>query len=142
MILNNDEKQEAWMALGQCIVLDRVQERYGLSQQQIDYLVTFVGRKSFPGVKGRKLNSVNRWNSLDYAFEILKARQPDRSNQKIFEAVADHYGCGWSTVRKARQEMRPREFSFAGRHKQLGFTKEDFATLALPHINFDSFSDE
>ena len=142
MILNDDEKQEAWMALGHCIVLDRVQERYGLSQRQIDYLVTFVGRKSFPGVKGRKLRSVSRWNSLDYSFEILKARQPDRSDQKTYEAVADYYDCSWTTVRKARQEMRQREFSFASRHKQLGFTNEDFAMLALPYINFDSFSDE
>lgn len=38
--------------------------------------------------------------------------------------------------------MRGQQFSFAGRHRELGVTDEDFAELALPHINFDEFADE
>lgn len=141
MIFDN-EKQKAWMALGECVALGQVRWRDRLSQEQIDYLLTCINKKSFPGEGGRKLRAISRWNHLDYAFEIFKAQQPDRSDRKTYEAVAKHYDCGWPTVRKARQEMLKQEFSFAGRHRQLGFTDEDFAQLALPHINFDNFPDE
>ena len=130
------------MALHACVALGQIRWIEHLSQEQIDYLLTCIDKKSSPGVRGRTLRSINRWSSLDYAFEILKAQQPDRSDRKTYEAVANHYDCKWTTVRKARQETRKQEFSLAGRHRQLGFTDEDFAMLALPHINFNKFFDE
>ena len=130
------------MALYECVALGQIRWLDRLSQEQIDYLLTCINKKSHSGEIGRKLRAIDRWNGLDYAFEILKAQQPDRSDKKTYEAVAKHYDCAWPTVRKARQEMRKQEFSFAGRYRQLGFTDEDFAQLSLPHINFHNFPDE
>jgi len=141
MILEK-EKREAWLALCECIARGQIQWPEYLSQEQIDYVTTCIDKNAFPGLKGRTLRSVSRWNNLDFAFEIFKARQPDLSDRKIYEAVAKHYGCSWTTVRNSRQKMRKQEFSFAGRHKQLGFETDDFVTLTLPHISFDNFTDE
>ncbi len=141
MILDK-EKQEAWMALGSCVALGEFRWLSHLSQEQIDYLKTDIDRRSFPGERGKKLRSISRWNSLDFAFSILKARRPDQSDRKICEAVGEHYRCHWSTVRKARSRICDYGIGFADRHKQLGFTDADFAELTLPHINFDNFSDE
>ena len=136
------QKREAWLALCECIALGQIEWPKHLSQEQIDYVTTCVGRKAFSGIKGRKLRSVARWNSLDFAFEILKARHPEMSDREVSEAVAKHYDCSWTTVRKARQQMREQDFSFARRHQELGFGADDFASLTLPHISFDDFTEE
>lgn len=141
-MIEESDKQEAWMTICVSIARGQVQWPNSLSQEQIDYVTTSINRKSFPGVKGRKLRSLVRWNSLDFAFEILKSRRPEKSDRQIFDEVAKYYDRSWTTVRKARAKMRKQEFSFARRHKELGFRAEDFAVLSLPHISFDDFADE
>jgi hypothetical protein len=141
-VLSDKDKQEAWMALSLSIALSKMRWPDHITQEQIDYVNTCISRNAIPGMKGQKLRSVYRWNCLDLAFAILKAREPNKSDRDTFMAVAKHYGCSWATVRKARVEMRKHDFSFAGRHRELGCTDEDIAKLALPHTNFDNFTDE
>ena len=141
-MINESDKQVAWMALCESIALGQVHWPAYLSQEQIDYITTSIDRNAFPGNEGKTQRALARWNSLDFAFEILKSRQPEKSDRQIYDKVARHYDLSWTTVRKARSKMREREFSFARRHKELGFEAEDFAKLSLPHINFDSFSEE
>ena len=140
--ISEHEKQEAWKALGMCVTLGEIRWLAPLSQKQKDCLLTGIGKKFNPGEIGRERRAIKRWDMLDFAFEILKGRQPDRSDRKTYDAVAAHYRCSWSLVRKARLEMRKRSLSFARLHKRNGFTSDDFAQRALPHINFDSFTDE
>lgn len=81
------------MALCQSIALGQVRWPDHLTQEQIDYVRTCVDKKAIPGTKGRKLRSINRWNRLDFAFAVFKARNPGKSDREILETVAKHYGC-------------------------------------------------
>ena len=141
MILDRD-KQEAWFALYERIVRGQAEWPNRLTQEQIDYLMTQLHRNAFPGMEGRGKRSVFRWNCLELAFEIVKARNPGATDKKTFEDVAKHYGCHWATVRKARVKMRDQDFSFARRHRELGFADQDFAEMTLPHIIFDAYTEE
>ena len=140
--IHDKDKQEAWFALWERIARGLVDWPRNLSQVQVDYLMSQIERNASPGTRGRVLRAAFRWNCLDFAFEILRARDPGISARKTYEAVAKHYGCSWSTVRKARARMSEQDFSIARRHRELGFTDQDFAELSLPHIVFDAFADE
>ena len=139
-MISDHEKREAWIALSACVALGEIRWLAPLSQEQKDCLLTGIGKKFNPG----KARPLGRWGNLYFAFEVLKGRQPDKSNNKIYEAVAKHYDnqCHWTTVRKARLKMRQESLSAVCCFKRNGYTSDDFARHDLPHINFDNFPDE
>ena len=141
-MITDKEKWQAWANLGDRIARGLVPWPDYLSQEQIDYLTTSIWRKAIPGEIGKKHRNWSRWFQLDMAFAILKAQQPEKSARKIYAAVAEHYGCHWTTVRKAHQFYKRRGISQAYPRKIPGAPDVDLTAFDLPHINFDNFATE
>ena len=141
-MISDADKRNAWATLGDRIARGLVPWPDYLSQEQIDYLTTSISRAAHSGETGRELRSIIRWWQLSEAFEILKAKHPEKSDRQVYEGLADHYGCGWSTVRKARQYCKKRKMTYADRANMPGASKVDLAAFDLRHINFDKFPAE
>lgn len=141
-MIEDKDKQQAWAILGDRIARGLVPWPDYLSQEQIDYLTTSIRKAAIPGEVGKKVRNWSRWFEINRAFEILKAKHPDKSDSQLFKELAAHYGCGWSTVRKAHQFFKKRKMTHADNAQRPGAPKVDLATFDLPHINFNNFPTE
>jgi hypothetical protein len=66
---------------------------------------------------------------LSLAYDILNTRHPGWSPNDLYFDLAEHYGCSWDTVRKAREFVRERRA-----RRRAGDQTTELATLDLPRL--------